>query len=58
MLIIKRKLGESFFIGENQEVKITYLGFTGNQLKLGIEAPKDFLILREELLDKNNSEVS
>ena len=48
MLIISRKDHESFYVGE--DIKITVLGFNSpRQVKIGIDAPKEMLILREEL---------
>ncbi len=50
MLILTREDGESIFIGEDTEV--TVLGINGNYVKIGIDAPKDVEILREELLEE------
>lgn len=47
MLILSRKCGESLLINGEIEVKITEI--SGDKVKIGIEAPKDFLILRKEL---------
>jgi carbon storage regulator CsrA len=51
MLVITRKVGESFFIG-NKEVTIKILGKTCNEIKVGIDASEDIPILREEIYDK------
>lgn len=48
MLILSRKKDESVIIGD--EIKITILDISSNQIRLGIEAPKEINILREELL--------
>lgn len=48
MLVIKRYSGQSFFIGDDVEVKV--LGIEGKQVKLGISAPKEVVILRQELM--------
>lgn len=55
MLIITRNSNESFYIGE--DVKVTILGSNGSQVRIGIDAPKDVTILREEIREKykNNS---
>ena len=54
MLILTRKKGESILIGSN--IKIVYVGDSfGSEIKLGIDAPKDILIIREEL--KNNQHI-
>ncbi|MBM4054187.1 MAG: carbon storage regulator CsrA [Planctomycetes bacterium] len=50
MLILTRKLGESITIGD--DIKITILEFQGKQVKLGIIAPKDIEIHREEVYEK------
>lgn len=51
MLVITRKDGESVLIGEN--IKITVVKSKGGQVKIGIEAPKEVVVTREELLEKN-----
>jgi len=48
MLVLSRKLNESIIIGE--KIKITVVGFRGNHVRLGIEAPGDVSIMRQELL--------
>lgn len=55
MLVITRKLGERFFIGNDICVQI--VSCQGNQIRIGIEAPKSCLILREEVRDKINGLV-
>jgi carbon storage regulator len=47
MLILTRRIGESVFVGE--EVKMTVLGVRGNQVRIGINAPKDVPVHREEI---------
>jgi len=47
MLILTRKLGESVTIGD--DIKITFLEIKGKQIKLGIEAPPDIDVHREEI---------
>ena len=54
MLIITRKEGESFLIGDNVEITITKIA-DGN-VKIGIEAPKEMIILRKELYKEVESE--
>lgn len=50
MLILTRRLNESLMIGD--QVKITVLGVKGSQVRLGIEAPKDIEVHREEVFDR------
>lgn len=47
MLILSRKNGETVQIGE--DIEVTVVSIKGNQVKLGIDAPKDVKVLREEL---------
>ena len=47
MLILTRKPGESLYIGD---VKVTIVGQKGNQIRIGIEAPQDVRIYREEIM--------
>lgn len=50
MLILSRRIGERLTIGEN--VTVTVLGVKGNQIRLGIDAPRDVPVHREEVLEK------
>jgi carbon storage regulator len=47
MLMIRRRTGESIFLGDDIEIHV--LELTGNQVKLGISAPREVLVLRNEL---------
>ena len=47
MLVIRRRPGESLFIGDDVEVSI--LEISGSQVKLGIRAPQEVLVLRAEI---------
>jgi carbon storage regulator len=51
MLILTRRLDESIMIDD--DIKIKVLGIRGNQIRIGIEAPDDVVIVREELLEKD-----
>ncbi len=50
MLILTRKVGETLMIGD--EITLTVLGAKGNQIRLGVNAPKDVVVLREEVYEK------
>ena len=50
MLILTRKVGESLMIGD--EVTITVLGVKGNQVRIGVNAPRDVSVHREEIYNR------
>lgn len=47
MLILSRKTGEKLMIGD--DVELTILGIKGNQVRVGVSAPKDVPVHREEV---------
>ena len=53
MLVLSRKLGEKIVIGPN--VTITIVKLDHNQVRIGIEAPKDVTVYREEIAPKNDA---
>lgn len=55
MLILTRKVGESVVIGD--DVKLTVLSSKGNQIRLGIQAPKDVPVHREEIFDRISNDA-
>ena len=54
MLILTRRINESIIIGD--DVKITVLGVKGNQVRLGIDAPKDLSVHREVIYERIQNE--
>lgn len=50
MLILTRRVGEAVMIGN--EVTVTVLGVKGNQIRIGINAPKQVAVHREEIFDR------
>ncbi|WP_303820130.1 carbon storage regulator CsrA [Actinobacillus minor] len=50
MLILTRKTGESLFVGD--DVEITVLSVRGNQVKLGVNAPKEISVHRQEIYQR------
>ena len=50
MLILTRRVGESVVIGE--DVTVTVLGVKGNQVRIGINAPKTVAVHREEIFER------
>jgi len=56
MLILTRRVGETLVIGD--DVSITVLGVKGNQVRIGIKAPKDVSVHREEIYERIQHEKS
>ncbi len=54
MLVLTRKLGESIIIGEN--VQLSVVEINKNNIKIGINAPKDITIYRKEVFEKIKDE--
>lgn len=50
MLILTRRVGETLIIGD--DIAITVLGVKGNQVRLGIKAPRDVTVHREEVYQR------
>ena len=50
MLILTRRVGETVMIGG--EVTVTVLGVKGNQVRIGVNAPKDVAVHREEIYER------
>jgi len=56
MLVITRRIGERVLIGEDV-IKVAVLGIKGNQIRLGIDAPKIISVHREEIYEKIQAEI-
>ena len=54
MLILTRKIGESILVGDN--IRLVVLEIRGRQIRLGIEAPADIVVLREEIAQRLTDE--
>lgn len=54
MLILTRRVGETLMIGD--DVSVTVLGVKGNQVRVGVNAPKDVSVHREEIYMRIQSE--
>ena len=52
MLILTRRINESLVIGD--DVTVTILGVKGNQVRIGVDAPRDVSVNREELAHKDD----
>ena len=53
MLILTRRIGETLMVGD--DVTITVLGVKGNQVRIGVNAPKDVAVHREEIYERIQS---
>lgn len=54
MLILTRRVGEAVVIGE--EVTVTVLGVKGNQVRIGVDAPKSVTVHRDEIFERIKNE--
>jgi len=54
MLILTRRVGETLMVGD--DVTITVLGVKGNQVRIGVNAPKDVAVHREEIYQRIQKE--
>lgn len=54
MLVLTRRLGETLVI--NDDIKITVLGISGNQVRIGIAAPKEIEVHRAEVYERIQAE--
>ena len=55
-MILTRRIGETLMVGD--DVKVTVLGVNGNQVRIGVDAPKNVEVHREEIYQRINAERS
>ncbi|HEY0961356.1 MAG: carbon storage regulator CsrA [Gammaproteobacteria bacterium] len=55
MLILTRRVGETLMVGD--DVTVTVLGVKGNQVRIGVNAPKDVAVHREEIYERIRKET-
>lgn len=59
MLSLTRRVGETLTIGEGADrVEVTILGIKGNQVRIGVDAPKDVPVHRAEVYDRIHSKLA
>ncbi len=56
MLILTRRIGETLMVGD--EVTVTVLGIKGNQVRIGVNAPGDIAVHRQEVYEKIQKEAN
>lgn len=56
MLILTRRVGETLMIGD--QVEVTVLGVKGNQVRIGVKAPRDVSVHREEIYERIHGDES
>ena len=56
MLVLSRKVGDRIWIGD--EISVTVVRVTGGGVRIGIEAPKELAVVREELKNKLEQELN
>lgn len=54
MLVLTRRIGEAIRVGK--DVVVTIMGLKGNQVRLGIDAPKEVTVHREEIYERIKAE--
>jgi len=58
MLVLTRHKGQAVFIGKNQEIRIVVLDQAGSVVRLGIDAPQDIPIVRDNAKKRNRDQTT
>lgn len=54
MLVLARRVGESLVVNDN--IVVTVLGVQGDQVRIGVDAPRDIMVFREEIYRKRKNQ--
>jgi carbon storage regulator len=57
MLVLTRRIGETLTIGNHAEITFTVLGIQGNQVRVGVDAPKQIAVHRQEIFERIRAEI-
>ena len=52
MMVLSRRVGETIIMGDNAEIQVTVLSVQGNQVRIGVEAPRTTPVHRKEIYER------